>query len=152
MSEEQQTIAKTDQLSGVSAEALPAEIEKLPTEMKTMVSVMAGLFRSTSGPDPETAKILAETEMHEETCKLQGFTESLKVRDQQNARDHDFRQKKLNHETAKGVIVMVVCLGGIICGLYLIVAKHDSAVGTPLLVAAFMAMLGGKSIFPKDKE
>jgi hypothetical protein len=131
---------------------LPPEIEKLPPEMRTMMSVMAGFFRSTSGPDPETARILAQTEMHEETCKLQGFTESLKVRDQQNDRDHQFRTKRLNHETAKSIVVLVVCLGGIVCGLYLIVAKNNSTVGTPLLVAGFMAMLGGKSILPKDKD
>jgi len=151
MSDEQE-IVKTGEPTTIAAEKLPIEIEKLPAEMRTMVSVMAGFFRSTSGPDPETAKILAQTEMHEESCKLQGFTESLKVRDQQNERDHKFRTKRMNHEMAKSLIVMVVCLGGIICGLYLIVAKQDSAVGTPLLVAGFMAMLGGKSILPKDKD
>ena len=145
-------IERTEQSSPVTGDAIPVEIEKLPVEMKAMVSVMAGLFRSTSGLDPESAKVLAQTEMHEETCKLQGFTESLKVRDQQNARDHEYRQKRLNHESAKSMIVLVVCLGGIVSGLYLIVAEHNSAVGTPLLVAAFMAMLGGKSILPKDKE
>jgi hypothetical protein len=133
------------------ADALPVEIQQLPPEMRTMVSVMAGFFRSTSGPDAETAKILAQTEMHEETCKLDAFKQQLQARDQQNQRDHVFRLKKMNHDTAKSVIVMVVCLGGIVCGLYLIVAKKDSTVGTPLLVASFMAMLGGKTILPKDK-
>jgi hypothetical protein len=137
--------------SSFSEDDLPVEIQKLPPEMRTMVSVMAGFFRSTSGPDADTAKILAQTEMHEESCKLDAFKHQLLTRDQQNQRDHIFRVKKMNHETAKSVIVMVVCLGGIICGLYLIVAKKDSTVGTPLLVASFMAMLGGKSILGKDK-
>jgi hypothetical protein len=149
---EDKSLEKQDTQHDLSADNLPVEIEKLPPEMRTMVSVMAGFFRSTSGPDPETARILAQTEMHEETCKLEGFKQSLKTRDQQNERDHLYRVKRMNHDTAKTLIVMVVCLGGIICGLYLIVAKHDSAVGTPLLVAGFMAMLGGKSILPKDKD
>lgn len=120
--------------------------------MRTMVSVMAGFFRSTTGPDPETAKVLAQTEMHEETCKLQGFTESLRIRDLQNERDHDFRKIRIKHETAKSVIVMMVCVGAIVCGLYLTVAKHDTSVGTPLMIAGFMAMLGIKPSMPKDKD
>jgi hypothetical protein len=129
-----------------------AEIEKLPQEMKTAISIMAGFFRSTSGPDPETAKLMAQTEMHEESCKLDGYKQSLVTRDQQNQRDHEFRTKKLNHDTIKSVIMIVVCLAGILCGLYLLVAKQNSAVGTPLLVAAFVALMGGKSFFPKDKD
>ena len=70
----------------------------------------------------------------------------------QNARDHVFRIKKMNHDTAKSIVVIVVCVAGIICGLYLIVAKQNSAVGTPLLVASFMAMLGGRSLLPDKKE
>ena len=128
------------------------EIEKLSPEMKTIVSVFAGIFRSTTGPDPETSRIVADSEMHEETCKLEGYKETLKNRDKQNERDHDFRKKKLNHETAKGIIITLVCVAGVVSGLYLIVAKKDSAVGTPLLVASFMALIGGRSLFPKEKE
>ena len=137
----------------VPAEYLAAqELEKLPPEMKTVVSVMAAFIRSSSGPDAETAKVVAETERHEESCKLEGYKETLKNRDAQIERDHRFRVKKLNHDTAKSVIITVVCISGIITGLYLLVAKNDSAVGTPLLVASFMALIGGKSLFPKDKE
>jgi len=149
---EEQGIAKKDNPTTVSADYVSAEIEKLPPEMRTMVSVMAGFFRSTTGPDPETAKILAQTEMHEETCKLQGFTESLRIRDLQNERDHEFRKIRMNHETAKSLVVVAVCLGAIICGLYLIVAKQNSSIGTPLLIAGFMPLLGGKPLFPKEKE
>jgi hypothetical protein len=133
-------------------DTLPPEIEKLPPEMRAMVSVMAGFFRSTSGPDPETARILAETERHEETCKLEGFTRSLRNRDKQSERDHRFRMTKLTHETIKSLIITGVCVAGIVSALYLIVAKKDNAVGTPLLVASFMALLGGKSILQKDKD
>jgi hypothetical protein len=149
---EEKSLEKPEPSRELSTENLPVEIENLPPEMRTMVSVMAGFFRSTSGPDPETARILAQTEMHEETCKLQGFTESLKIKDQQNERDHKFRTQRLNHESAKTIALLVVCIVGIICGLYLIVEKQNTQVGTPLLVASFMAMLAGKGILPKDKD
>jgi len=128
------------------------EIEKLPAETKTMVALFAGMIRSHTGPDPETAKIAAQAEMHEETCRLEGFKESLKTRDRQGERDHLYRTKRLNHETAKSMVIAVVCVAGIVAGLYLIVAKNNSSVGTPLLVASFMALIGGKSFFPKEKE
>lgn len=120
--------------------------------MKTVVSVMAAFIRSSSGPDPETAKIVAETERHEESCKLEGFKETLKIRDKQGERDHEFRKKRLNHETAKYMILAAVSVAGIIVGLYLLVVQKDSSVGTPLLIASFMALLGGKSLLPKEKD
>ncbi len=143
----------TTDVTPVAAEYVSLkEIEKLPPEMKTVVSMIAGFFRSTTGPDPETTRIVAETERHEETCKLEGYKETLKNRDAQNERDHKFRIKKLNHDTAKSVIVTLVCVAGIITGLYLLVARNNPSVGTPLLVASFMALIGGRSLFPKDKE
>ena len=145
--------ATADTKEVVPAEYIAAkELEKLPPEMKTVVSVMAAFIRNSTGPDPETAKIVAETEMHEESCKLDGYKETLRNRDQQNERDYKFRVKKLNHETAKSMILALVCVAGIITGLYLLVAKNNSSVGTPLLVASFMALVGGKSLFPKDKD
>lgn len=142
-----------DPAAVIPAEYVAAkELEKLPPEMKTVVSVMAAFIRSSTGPDPDTAKIVAETEMHEESCKLEGYKETLKTRDLQNERDHKFRVKKLNHETAKSMILALVSVAGIITGLYLLVAKNNGSVGTPLLVASFMALIGGKSLFPKDKD
>jgi hypothetical protein len=137
----------------VPAEYIAAkELEKLPAEMKTVVSVMAAFIRSSSGPDPETAKIVAETERHEESCKLEGYKETLKTRDKQGERDHEFRKKRLNHDTAKNMILTAVSVVGIIVGLYLLVIQKDSSVGTPILVASFMALLGGKSLLPKEKD
>jgi hypothetical protein len=138
--------------SNTGLEKLPDEIEKLPTEMKTMVSVMAGFFRSTSGPDPETARLMAQSEMHEESCRLEGYKQALINRDQQSQRDHIFRMKQSTQDMVKSILMTLVCVAGIICGLYLVVAKKDNAVGTPILVASFMAMLGGKSLLPKDKD
>lgn len=117
-----------------------------------MVSVMAGFFRSNSGPDAETAKIMAEAEMHEETCKLQAYTQSMQNRNQANERDHIFRMKKLAFETGQNVLVGLACVAGIGCGLYLMLVRGDKQVGTPILVASFMAMLGVKPDFNKEKE
>ncbi|MGC9223946.1 MAG: hypothetical protein ACP5E2_08470 [Terracidiphilus sp.] len=145
--------AVAEQQENTEAEYLPAKaLEKLPPETRDVVSVIAGFFRSTTGPDPETAKIVAESEMHEETCKLEGYKETLKLRDKQSERDHEFRKKKLNHETGKALIVILVAVSGIIAGLYLLVSKNNSAVGTPLLVAGFMALIGEKSVFSKNKD
>ncbi len=133
---------------------LPPELDQLPADIKSsMFSMMMSLIiRNTTGPDPETSRIVAQSEMHEETCRLDGYKESLHTKDKQNDRDHEFRKKQLNHETAKSMIVALVCIAGIVTGLYLIVAKSDSSVGTPLLVASFMALIGGKSLLPKDKD
>jgi len=131
----------------------PKEIEKLSPEMKTIVSVFAGIFRSTSGPDPETSRIVAQSEMHEETCKLEGYKESLRTRDKQNGRDHEFRKKRLNHETFRNTIISVVCVIGICTGLYLLVVKKDETLGSNILIASFLALLGGgKFIAQKDKD
>ncbi len=130
------------------------EIEKLPPEMKTTVSVIAGMFRSITGPDPETSRIVAQSEMHEETCKLEAYKESLKIKDKQNERDHEFRKKRLNHETLKNSVILAVCVVGICAGLYLLVVKKDQAsLGSSILIASFMALLGGgKSLFQKEKD
>ncbi len=114
--------------------------------------VFAAFFRSTTGPDPETAKAIAETEMHQETCRLEGFKESLHTKDKQGERDHEFRKKRLNHETARNMIIAAVAVAGIILGAYLLVAKNNPTVGTPLLIAGFMALVGDKSFLPKGKD
>jgi hypothetical protein len=145
--------ATNDQPRSGGGEYLPAkELEKLPPETRDVVSVIAGFFRSTTGPDPETAKIVAESEMHEESCKLEGYKETIKLRDKQSERDHEFRKKKLNHETGKAIIVITVAVAAIIAGLYLLVAQKNGSVGTPLLVAGFMALIGERSAFPRSRD
>jgi hypothetical protein len=130
-------------------------LEKLPPDIKSsMFSLMMGLFvRNTTGPDPETSRIVVQGEMHEETCRLEGYKESLKARDKQNERDHEFRKKRLNHATALSLLIAVTCVLGIACGLYLLVVRKEQTLGSGLLIASFMALLGGgKSILQKDSD
>ena len=81
-------------------------LEKVPDQDAKAILSMA-ISRTTFGfgPDPETAKVLAQTEIHEEECRLKGFQASLQNREEQNKRDHDFRKKKLNHQTGLTVTV-----------------------------------------------
>jgi len=120
--------------------------------MKAMVSLFAGVVRSTTGPDPETARIAAQSEMHEETCRLDGYKESLKTRDKQSERDHEYRKKRLNHETARNFVLYVTCLIGIAVGLYLYIAKGEKTIGSNIVTACFVTLLGGKALLPKDND
>lgn len=79
-----------------------------------MFSLMMGLFvRNTTGPDPETSRVVAQTEMHEETCRLEGYKESLRTRAKRNNSDHEFRKKQLDHQMVLSLVVAVTCVGGI---------------------------------------
>jgi hypothetical protein len=133
--------------------ALPPELEKLPADLKvSMFSMMLGLVRNTTGPDPDTARIVAESEMHEETCRLEGYKQALEVRDKQNERDHQFRRQRLVYDTVRHFGLAVACMIGIGIGLYLYVGKDDKTLGSNIVVACFVTLLGGKAIFQKDKE
>ena len=138
----------------VPAEYISAkELEKLPPEMKTVVSVMAAFIKSSTGPDAETTKIVAQTEMHGESCKLDGYKETLKSKDRQNERDHLFRNKRLNHDTARNMIFLFVCVIGIVAGLYLLVIKKEETLGSNILLASFLSMLGGgRFLSQKDRD
>ena len=132
----------------VSAEA----IEKLAPETRTLVSLFAGIVRSTSGPDPETAKVVAQSEMHEESCRLEGYSQSLKTRDKQNERDHEFRLKRLSHDTWRGIAFNIICFLGLGTGLYLYVEKGATTLGSNIITGSFVALLGPKSLLQKDKD
>jgi phosphotransferase system glucose/maltose/N-acetylglucosamine-specific IIC component len=135
--------------------ALPPELEKLSPEIKSsMFSMMMGLIiRNTTGPDPETSKVVAQSEMHEETCRLEGYKEQLKNKDKQGERDHEFRKKQLNHDSMRNMAFYGICLVGICVGLYLLVAKSERTLGSNIVTACFVALLGGKSILGnKDKD
>jgi len=147
--------ASVDQtaIESLSAKAESSELEKLPPELsQTVATLIASFSRFSSGPDPETARVIAESEMHSENCKLEAYKASLASSDEESKLDHDYRVKTLNRDTAKEMLVSLVSIGGVICGLYLVVAKGNSQVGTPILVASFMALLRMRPEIGKDKE
>jgi hypothetical protein len=87
------------------AEALNKVVDP---EAKVTLAVALSRTSYGFGPDPETAKIIADGEMHEENCRLEGYKASLDNRDKQNERDHDFRKRRLNRETAMALSVLAV--------------------------------------------
>src|SRR5580658_1914666 len=90
--------------------ALPSPVlnalKKVPDEdAKAVLQVALSKTTFGFGPDPETAKTIAQAEMHEENCRLQAYQASLQNREEQSKRDHEFRKKKLNHSTALMITV-----------------------------------------------
>jgi hypothetical protein len=81
------------------------------------------------GPDAETMKIMAETEVHEETCRLDAFKSSLANRDKQAERDHDFRKTRLNHQTGMAVLVLLVGGGLIGFGIWIYTSTQNQLGG-----------------------
>jgi hypothetical protein len=119
-------------LSTTLAEALSKIADP---EAKAMLSIALSRTTLGFGPDPETAKILADSEMHQEDCRLKGYTAQLQNKDSQNSRDHDFRCKRLNREFAMNIAVLVASITGAVTGLYLLVQGH-SQIGSNLLIAS----------------
>ena len=110
-------------------------IQRIPAEAQEEVKAILAVALSKTtlyggGLDPETAKTVAETEMHEETCRLDACKASLQNREKQNQRDHEYRKKNLNHETLQSGIVLLVTVVGASVGLAL-AATGNSALGTP---------------------
>lgn len=108
---------------------------------------------TTFGPDPETAKVMAQAEMHEEDCRLKGYQSSLENRDRQNQRDHEYRKKKLNHQSLMTSAILAVSVAGLVGGLALSVSGNAS-LGNPVLIASLtlLSSLSGKLISSKDKD
>ncbi len=120
---------KTDPAPAIS-EQLPAPIydaiQQIPDE-KSRALLQIAVSRNSFGigPDPETAKTLAQAEMHEEECRLKAYQASLAGKAEQGKLDHDFRKKKLNHASLMTGGLMAAAVGGIIAGVWL------SATGNP---------------------
>jgi hypothetical protein len=99
--------------------------------------------------DPETAKILAQAEMHAETSKLEAYRENLKNRDKQSERDHEFRCNKLKHDNFNLKIILGVAVLGCIGGITLLLTGHQ-LIGSNVLIASAVTvfnLVGGKSPF-----
>ena len=127
-------------------------LEKVPDQdAKAILSMAVSRTTFGFGPDPETAKILAQTEMQEEECRLKGFQASLQNREEQSKRDHEFRKKRLNHQTVMTVVVLTVTVAGIGGGLYLS-STGNASLGNPVLAASFTVMVGlaGKLLAGRD--
>jgi len=129
-------------------------LEKVPDQdAKAVLSMAVSRTTFGFGPDPETAKILAQTEIHEEECRLKGFQASLQNREEQNKRDHEFRKKKLNHQTGLTVTILTVTIAAIGGGLALSITGNP-ALGNPVLIASFTVMttLAGKLLAGRDRD
>ena len=173
MSPEQSSVPKEDQSSepkhvtstngpvpteeAKAAQVLPPEAEQALEKVieaggpKALMAVVAAFSRTSSfGPDPATAKVLADVEMHAEDSRLKGYEATLKNRDEQNKRDDSFRRKRLNHETAIQIVVLVAALIGVIVGIYLYLNGKDLA--GYVLLASFILLsnaVGGKISMPR---
>lgn len=148
MSSSAQPKPQDDPKDGSLAVSVPEEvqqvIEKLPaSEAKGLLSIFLARSTTTFGPDPETAKTIAQAEMHEEECRLKGYQSSLANKESQSQRDHEYRKKKLNHRTGMSAVVLTVSVAGVVAGLALAVTGN-TALGNPVLIAAF-TMLSGMS-------
>jgi len=138
----------------VSASSLQSVLSKVPEQdAKTILSLALSRTSFGYGPDAETVKILADTEMHEETCRLKGFEASLANKDKQAERDHDFRKRKLRHQSLMTAGVLLVTVAGVGSGLWLS-ATGNAAIGNPVLVASFTVLttMAGKLIAARDKD
>lgn len=111
-------------------------LEKVQDPQAKMTLSVA-LSRTTYGfgPDPETAKIICDGEIHEENCRLEAYKASLTNRDKQSDRDHDFRKRQLNRDFVMSISVLFLAILGAGTGLFLII-KRNTTIGSNLLIAS----------------
>ncbi len=92
--------------------------------------------------------------MHHETCRLEAYKGNLENQEQDNRRKHEFRIKRLNHETILTSLILILALAGAGTGLYLVVVDK-TGLGSNLLIASVALIyyiIGGKSPFHKKDE
>jgi hypothetical protein len=97
-------------------------------------------MRASIGPDPETAKILAETERHAEDNKLEGYKATLESRNHQSQRDHEYRLEQLRHISFERRVVLFGSLAALIVGGTLSL-KGNSQLGNPIMSAALTLLI-----------
>lgn len=134
-----------DRSDRVLADVLPAKVQeaiKQIPDKQMQAELSVALSRTTFGfgPDPQMAKVMAQAEMHEETCRLEGYKVSQQTRDKQNERDHDYRNRKLEREFWMSMLVLVTALAGAGTGIYFI-ASGNTIVGSNLLTGSIGIIL-----------
>jgi hypothetical protein len=97
-------------------------------------------MRASLGPDPETAKIIAETERHSEDKRLEGYRATLDQRDRQSQRDQEYRMAQLKHSAAERRIVLFGSMVAIVVGGVLSL-KGDPQLGNPIMSAALTVLI-----------
>ncbi len=138
----------------VVPEQLQEALKQLPDPARKQVkSLIFGQSTTRFGPDPETTKILARVEQHQESCKLEAYKAVLANQEQESVRDHDFRKTKLNREFWMSLVVVLgaVLLCGV--GVYL-TATGQTTLGSNLLIGGAGILLfilkGSSGFFGRD--
>jgi hypothetical protein len=123
-------------------------LEKVPDQdARALLSMAVSRTSFGFGPDPETMKVIAETEVHEETCRLEAYKATLVNKDKQSERDHEFRKRKLNHQTALTVGVLLV--GALLIGFgILIYTSSQNPLGGYLIVGGAAILFHSLGIKP----
>lgn len=131
---------------------IPKQPPSIPPEAIKVLMELTEM-RASFGPDPETAKILAETERHAEDKKLEGYMATLEHRDRENERKHVRIVKRIGTEAHRGWAVLIASIIGAIAGIYLYLTGKQT-IGVSLLIFAGIMIkdLAGKSVNSVDSE
>jgi hypothetical protein len=124
----------------------------LPPQAVRMLMELTEM-RTSFGPDPETARIISETERHAEEKKLEGYKATLEHRDKENERKHIRLLKKISNESKRTWVVLIASIITAIGGILLAITGKSN-LGIPLLVFAGILIkdLSGKSPSSTDSE
>jgi hypothetical protein len=138
-------------ISGQEDDGPKGEVTLPPQAVKMLMELTE--MRASFGPDPETAKILAETERHAEEKKLEGYKATLKHRDNENERKHIRLLKKIGNESKRAWVVLIASIITAIGGIILSITGRSN-LGIPLLVFAGILIkdLSGKPPSSTDSE
>jgi hypothetical protein len=139
----------------INPEYVPAEQALKKLDKPEVLSLAAYISsKLTLGPDPESAKLMAQTEMHHETCRLDGYKENLKNQDAENERRHTFRMQRLHYDTLLTGALLLLAILGAGTGLYLTVTQRPT-LGSNILIASVAIiyyLIGGKNPFHRKDE
>jgi hypothetical protein len=134
-------------------------------EVRAVLSEVTASFMGVverGGPriDPETARILTESSDKDNENKFRFLTQKQKDLAEQEKREHDFAVRRWDSQVKILwfilVPVVLVCVGGIVEGIYLATHGHDT-LGVSILSAiitgifAYLAGLGTTNFFKNEK-